>query len=215
MVDDAGVWDLKEGKLLWQDTATADQKYCLVMSHDGKTMVVGSGQGFSIKDPRTGKELRQLQDVPNHERDGNSINGIALTPNGKVLAATMHSRASHSLMGCNYGKRMQDLARLAGSRPGTRALILPGWQEPRRPLGRDLGRLRCRCRKPLLDVEGSGEPVYYVRFSPDGKQLVSADGGEVALTWDATTWRQIEHVDRCNLPIPSGISSDHRRSLPR
>jgi WD40 repeat protein len=57
---------------------------------------------------------------------------------------------------------------------------------------------------PVMDLPGHSKPVYRVMFTPDGKNLLSADLMGLIITWDVRTGKEAKRLDASKLHIYEG-----------
>ncbi|MBI1916734.1 MAG: WD40 repeat domain-containing protein [Planctomycetes bacterium] len=183
------LWDVSSGRVVRELPAGIDAR-SFGFSPDGKTLAVphGTAGGFVIGlfDVASGRELRPFK--------GERTNFAALTfsHNGKLLAGAEYSkhlrlwevdtgRERHPLRKGGDGEFQffQDIAfspddAIMASAYGDGPIVL--WKVSTREL--------------LRQLKGHQGPVSFVRFSPDGKTLISA-GQDAVRRWEVATGKEV------------------------
>jgi WD40 repeat protein len=216
------LWDLRQNKLLWRLEADDLDPTRFDLSADGRILAVLAGAcQVSVRDAATGQELRRLADPPGER---NLALNLALSATGQTLALLDHTPPALRLWDTVHAKRTQQIPRVFI--PGTGmdtcaplfsadgATLLFPWQDA-------LILWDVPAGKEKLRSVGHREAVEHLAFSPDGRRLVSGNGGpwlhapypQTAVTWDTATWTEIE---RSTLPFGIPVrgtvtySHDHR-----
>jgi WD40 repeat protein len=216
------VWDLDRRKLRWQLEWKESDCSALGISADGKVVAVGVGKAdISLRDGATGRELRRLTD---EEEGGNSWESLALSPDGKLLAALGQGPAGVRVWDTQSGKIVHQLGREIVFEPRNRfcrPLFSPDGKRLLFPWDdtlalRDVDTWAERPRLP-----GHREAVHFLAFSDDGRTLVSGSESagpawaypREAITWDTTKWCEVARSQDVPVPGLEFRSRDHRLAV--
>lgn len=204
--EDASVrfWDITTGKELRQ--LDNDQEfYSLAVSPDGKMLALGTQQRVEVWDAVTGDELRVMQGKENSQ-----FRVLAFSPDGRMLAtaglephiqlwevATGKERADFRLgleappQDLRYyrGHDQQPISVLAFSND-SQTLAVAAADHAIHVLDLATG-------QELPPLVGHLSAIRALRFTPDGRRLVSFDGEGMKLVWDAG---RLARVARERLP---------------
>ncbi len=160
----------------------------LAFSHDGKELAASSmaASQVAVWDTATGKELRRLDGVRMMGR------AMAFSPNGKYLAGLGADGAVH-VWGATTGKDLRQFAPPKGT--PTAAPAFTGTPLAFSPDGKTLAAAQ-GLAVHVWDVEegkeshefvGHNAPIDDLRFSPDGRRVLTCGKDGAAGLWDAAT----------------------------
>jgi RNA polymerase sigma factor (sigma-70 family) len=158
-----------------------------VFSGDGRMLIAGEYSGLIVCwDAATGKELRRIG-----EEGKDLINSLAVSPDGKTLAAA-----------CGSSIRLWDLA--TGE-------LVRAWKSPQMlslrfsPDGQTLATQAYDTRiyfwdpatgKKRRELAGHRGRVNAFAFSPDGKQIASCSAGDdVVRLWDVAAGKEVRQLE--------------------
>ncbi|HZY89019.1 MAG TPA: sigma-70 family RNA polymerase sigma factor [Gemmataceae bacterium] len=178
------LWDARTGRQVRQFAGHTDRVLSLALSRDGRVLASSGCSDHTVRlwEVATGKELRRL---PHAE----SVTGVALSPDGKLLASGTWKDAVH-LWDAATGKHLH---KLEGHRervftvafsPDGKALASAGWEDKTVRLwdvntGKEVRRL------------GTQQTEWHVvTFAPDGKTLAGGGKDGVIYQWDVATGRE-------------------------
>ena len=167
----------------------------VVFSQDGKTLFSAGCWSLCFWDAATGRKTGGIDLEKDALPQKNTLAACALTPDGKTLAITMRNEGTIRLVDAATGK---EIRRLEGHARGnwTRSVDFAPDGKTLASVGTD-GTIRLwdvatgketQKLAPLL-----GDFDLFVKFSPDGKMLVSKDGGSVRL-WEVSTGKEIRKL---------------------
>jgi RNA polymerase sigma factor (sigma-70 family) len=212
------VWDVATGQerlsLQGHDGSVVE---AVAVSPDGKTFASGGGgngaRTLTLGDLATGKVLRHLGGKDN------GVNGVAFSPDGRVLAAAYGSRGWFGRPPGLRPPAVGSVVRLWDVRTGDELHTLKGHDNGVRSVafspdgkrlvsgshdstvrvweaasGKELLKIAAPCRKPPADPKGGGTDrggVFAVAFSRDGKAVASGDYDGMIYLWDAATGRRL------------------------
>jgi RNA polymerase sigma factor (sigma-70 family) len=181
----------------------------VVFSRDGKALFSAGCWSLCFWDAATGRKTGGIDLEKDALPQKSTLAASALAPDGKTLALTMRYEPTIRLVDAATGKeirRFEGHARGSGTRSVTRIDFAPD--------GKTLASVGTDSTIRLWDVatgqetrklaplQGDLDPV--VKFSPDGKLLVSKDGGNVRL-WDAATGKELRKLQTAGGNPQGGI----------
>jgi RNA polymerase sigma factor (sigma-70 family) len=174
------VWDIASGKLLHPAPGHRSRITSLVFSADGRQVFSVAGicdLPVQAWDMRTGERLYELGNDPN------SANRLALSPDGKLLAASSYSEREIKNGYIYEAIRLWD--------PASR-------KEVRRCVGHKNG----------INARSTGDIT--INWSADGKTLVSSSVDDQTIQlWDAATGKQLRVIDtKQRWPAAAVLSPD-------
>jgi len=183
------LWDAASGRLL-REFPKPSLVLCVAFSPDGKTLALPGGLdggfgGLRLVDLATGKERRRLLAERNN---ANSVEGIAFSPDGSILAASTFDKTVH-LWDVATGKELRKLVghtddvRPVAFSPDGKTLASGSEDKTVRLWDMATGKER-RC------LTGHQEGCHSVAFSPDGKTLASASEDATIRLWDPATGKE-------------------------
>jgi len=156
----------------------------VVFSRDGKTLFSAGCWSLCFWDAATGRKTGGIDLEKDSPPTKNTLAACALSPDGKTLAMTMRFEGTIRLVDAATGKEIRRLEGHARGFDATRSVDFA-------PDGKTLASVGMDGAIRLWDVATGKEtqklaPLLgafdlFVKFSPDGKMLVSKDGGSVRL----------------------------------
>jgi WD40 repeat protein len=163
----------------------------LKFSHDGRTLATahrgesGSGiqwRGAKLWDSGTGRERRQLAGISGVRSRG----GAATDPEGKLMALSV--RGAVQLWDLDARDRLADFPWGDGIfSPDGATLAVEGLKE--------VGLYDVATRRALGTVRGTSSGFIPIKFSADGKLLVTGGWGKPVEIWDARTAARIGELE--------------------
>lgn len=163
-----------------------------VFTHDGKTAIVGDGEGFIVYwDVATGKEIRRLP-IPRMQGVEGVVHALAITRDGKTLAAG--AWGSVALWEVATGKLLsqatvkQDAVMQLRFTPDGKTLAL-------RYQGDEMHLWDIDGDKKLRELKGHTGNVASMDISPDGKMLASGSRNDPNIRlWDIATGKEKRQI---------------------
>ena len=192
-----GIWiyDTPTGEVLAQPSGPNYTVGSIDISSDGSKIVSGNKDGtIRLWDAKTGKlihtHLGHHTPTSNYiEHRNNSINSIALSPDGKTIVSAGRD-GTIRLWNANTGQHTHTLihnmsfARVALSPDGK---TIVGWSLRGDPI-----RLwNAKTKQLRHTLTGHNDWIISVAFSPDGNTIVSADWDGTIRLWNTNTGRHI------------------------
>jgi WD40 repeat protein len=187
------LWDVATGKELRTIVGHERDRHWLAFTPDSRTLIAVDEHMSNIRfwDPVTGKELRRLE-----LQKGDSVRALALSPDGKVLAAggarlvrgAQKYEATVWLWDAATGRKMRQLP---GKGFEVRSLAFS--PDGRTLANRDEGALRfwdVATGKEIRRIEGTNAHAAYMAFSPNGKTLATVARQTIHL-WDVATGKEL------------------------
>jgi WD40 repeat protein len=194
----SGVWDVATGKQAFAFSAPpGGYPTTVLVSGDGKTVVVGNSQAVNWVDMATGKASRQM---PGHL--------MAPPPNGSEFAVR-DAKGVH-IYDMADGKELWQFPISAGVLT-TGALTADGktlltveWQHVR------IRAWETRGGKELFPERGHSAEVTFVGFSADGKELITT-GDEAVRFWDVRIGKELRQLrGHAGLICQGAMSTDSK-----
>jgi WD40 repeat protein len=205
-------WALPQGKELWQRgvltgpqvlAVSADNR---VLAHCGTALAVISQPGVPLpvggapvlRHVLTAAEVDLLSPMPTHD-----VRALVLTAKGNRVAAVTEDGIFVWPVGA--GRSQPAVVNLAArSGADAVAVFLP---DGKRLLAAAAGRFRVLDAKTLrgeAPFPGHADAIDYLRFSDDGRKLLSGShtvvrAPELILTWDTTTWKPAARSELLNV----------------
>jgi RNA polymerase sigma factor (sigma-70 family) len=190
----------------------------VAFSRDGKTLFSAGCWSLCFWDAATGQKTGGIDLEKDALPQKSTLAACALAPDGKIIAMTMRYEGTIRLVDAATGKeirRLEGHGRGSGTRSVTRIDFSPD--------GKTLASVATDGTIRLWDVatgketsklaplQGDLDPL--VRFSPDGKMLVSKDGGNVRL-WDVATGKELRKLQEAGGNPQGGIGGKPGGSAP-
>jgi WD40 repeat protein len=183
------VWDVAGGKELFHTTTGFKFVNALAFSGDGATLAaLGAAEAQLVTwDVDAGKELRRY--------DGVSPSDLAVfSPNGKYLAARGLDRVIH-LWGLASGKELRQFEAppyrsVFASAMGA-MVFSPNGKKLAACQGSTIRLWDVEAGQELFSSQGHAGPVDDLRFSADGRRLLSCGKDGAARLWDVAAARQV------------------------
>ncbi|MYF98137.1 sigma-70 family RNA polymerase sigma factor [Candidatus Poribacteria bacterium] len=174
------IWNPNSGELLNTLTGHPDGIHDLVFSPNGSTLASCGGEGtIRFWDVVTGKHIRTID--PKSE---NSIDSVAYSPDGKILACTGDNGADGiRFWDVSTGELLKTIDVDAG------AFSVVYSSDGSTFASGGMGELSIWDAKTYDIVKtftGHIDPVYSVAYSPDGKTLASGCRDSTVILWDLT-----------------------------
>jgi WD40 repeat protein len=184
--------DVATGNQVRQLTGTQNQIVSLVLSPDGKLLIVrDNNQAASLRLVATGKELRQWT---RQVQAGIALETFA--PDGKTLACAAGERIhlEEALTGkkVREWKQPHGVSSLTFSADG-KTLAVGGMDNVLRLCDVAMG-------KELRPFGGHQGSLFSVAYSPDGKTLASAAADQTIRLWEPATGKEIRQFTRPSQP---------------
>jgi WD40 repeat protein len=164
------LWDLTAGQELRRFNGHTAPVLGVAFSRDGRRALSASlDRTVRLWDVPSGRELRRFEPFPT------GVTCVAFSPDGTRLAA-----------GCGFAKVIHTVKQA----PGLHLLENMEWRRPPFPA----------CSVSVWDVEtgrrvhelqGHGDEVTSVAFTPDGKRLVSGSFDRTVILWDLETGKEM------------------------
>jgi WD40 repeat protein len=192
----ATAWDLASGKELWRVDAGMWGDTAFAFAPDGKLVAATLARGqVHLCEATTGKVVARLS-VAEHKLGG--VEALAYAPDGKTVAVAgaRHDIALWQVTGPRKVRLLRVRCASTDHRPlqtlafaGDSKTLLVG-------VAASLQMWDTVACRELPGREGHRGRVNYLRFSADGRQLVSGCGWAVGcsgelLTWDVATWKEL------------------------
>jgi mono/diheme cytochrome c family protein/DNA-binding beta-propeller fold protein YncE len=181
------IFDASNGELQHTLPKHRDRLISMAFSGDGSRLATAGREGsIHVIDTRTGK-VRAKTPAPGTNPTPPDLWGLALSPDGEVLASTGREQGEVQLWDANTGRRTDVLK--AGTRSpfmlefspdGKRLLVIDGGISPLATM-LDV----TRDGKQLYRVFGPHDAFYSVGFSRDGKSVVMTTGAGPVRVYDA------------------------------
>lgn len=207
------MWDLAQSASSLHRTIAGPERSRARYSPDGSLIAMSGERGLQLRDGVTGQLLLNLPE----RSDGLRSDSVAISPDGRLLAAGFGGRKDVSFIELWDIERRERLAELPGTTAisgfttteftgfvGTLAFSadgkhlvagfgshgLLGWGDRGKfpLLVYDVG-----ARRVVRQLDGHGNTCVSVAFSTDGSRLASASHDGTARIWDTATWKEL-HV---------------------
>ncbi len=183
------IWDIETKKELAKIKTPSSQVQCVRFSPDGKQVYIG-GQNAAVEawDVATGKSLRQ------YLTRSNGVQKLFVSPDGTKLAGTSpdgHVQIWDVATGANLS---------SGSAPvsnGVEAIAFPA-EGPAIAYGRLNSTMQVWTvpGKILTPQDGHFTAVSQIRYTPDGKQILTFGLDNKIVRWDAKTGKELTNYSQ-------------------
>jgi RNA polymerase sigma factor (sigma-70 family) len=186
------LWDVASGKLLHPDAGHQHGITSLAFAADGKTLFSAAGlmdYDLRVWDTRTGKQRGQLGDNPN------GVNGLALSPDGKLLAACGYNDNTIRLWDLANNKEVRSL------KGHTSVIVSVAWSADGKTLvsgsyyDKTIRVWDAVTGKQRRVIQANQEWVGDVALSPDGETVAAGAyrDGTIRL-WSASTGAELRRI---------------------
>jgi WD40 repeat protein/tRNA A-37 threonylcarbamoyl transferase component Bud32 len=162
----------------------------VAFSPDGRLLASVSKEAVKVWDVATGQEVRTLGPVGGLERYG-----LAYSPNGQLVAVTMHDQTV-ILWNVETGEKVQvfrghtsTVKNVAFSPDGR--LVASGAGDLSRSDRGEVKVWESATGREVFHLRSHTDPIFGVAFSPDGQRLVSASQDQTVKIWDVETGQEV------------------------
>lgn len=171
-----------------------DPRQCIVAGHGGKAILV---------DPRSGELLRTLVEVPA------ANTGIALSPDETMVFSAWENGVVRGTQVAT-GETVCSLAAAKGTVSGIACHPVEPWiaYGINQPDSLKRGRIHVynyATKHELIAMDAHDGPIWCLRFSHDGKRLVSWGGDNCVNAWAAPSWHKVASI-RCPGYYPAELA---------
>jgi WD40 repeat protein len=195
--------DTSSGERIWTRPIRAFL-YEVVFSPAGTMIAVGASDGTRTFDAENGEPL-------DHDKSLEWTSGIAFSPDSKLLASVGRSSTVH-IRDVASGK---DVQRLAGAQEAAVVAFAP--KRPHIAVGEWSGPIliwNLANGQRTRTLEGHTSRVTDLRYSADGRRILTASRDHTARIWNAHTGREIVRLAGHSVPVWWAVfTADERRVL--
>ena len=191
------LWDVADGKEFFKFAPNPLSNSSLVLSGDGKNVITAGGMNSDgILRYWDIAEKRQIRQIEAHKRGALCL---AISKDGKVLVSGGYDRfiriwdADTTAELGNLPEQAGPVQRIALSPAGD---LLAWGTGSRIHLGKITGLPKAFQFKELLPRGGHETAINSVRFSPDGKKLLTTDNDNSAILWDQLTGKELHRFHK-------------------
>jgi WD40 repeat protein len=199
------LWDIETGKIVRTFDEPNRNNWALAISGDGKRAIGGGNDRTArVWDLDTGKEARKLgpHTLP--------VWGVALTADGGRAVVGARDRTMR-LLDVETGKLLREFAvddrvRALALSPDEQFIAASHFTEDGRP-----GTLRLwdmTKNRPVRSMEGHTQQITFVRFTRDGKTIITASHDGTARFWDVDSGRELKKFEIAGSHVEFAALSD-------
>jgi len=201
------LWDVETGKELLKLEGHGQPVWFVQFLLGGKTAISVSADGEArIWDLEQGREVRRI----GRRCSGQ---GVALSPDGKILATGSFPENSARLWDIESGREIRELVgphaqiRGAAFSPGGEFLLTGGGDFRRSADDTSLRLWDVTTGKELRSMNGDTRLVWCVAFSPDGQRALSGGVEGIVRLWDVKSGREL-HQFKGHRVVSRGASGE-------
>jgi eukaryotic-like serine/threonine-protein kinase len=171
------VWDVQDGRKVYQVKGHKDRMQAVAFSPDGKRLATSGREGI-VKIFRYGKDKPMCQT----RNAGDAIVALAWSPDGTKLVSGDRKRQVllWDASTCRLDAKLtvhKDLVHGVAFSPDGRWVASASWDKTVRVMDARTGKVR-------LELVGHTDAVHDVTFSPDGKSLATSGYDKTVRIWD-------------------------------
>jgi WD40 repeat protein len=180
------LWSIKKGKQIGELLGHKSRVITSMLFDRHGTTLISSGADKAIRfwDVIARAEVRRIDML---------ASGMALSPDGKLLASFMYTSAAVHLWNPATGKLVRTLPNCGGGirsvafSPDSKTLLTGGVSRSLRLWSVETGR-------EVQPRQGHHDKVFCLQFSPDGKRLASRGADQVVRVWDLASHKEIHRL---------------------